>query len=151
MPETDNSAYSGKRGRSYHQAVKAHSPVIAAEANEVGREFDGWRPRADLGDERDPATIIDCLCRYYDAGLNRFLIQRFTGVVVHEFRFIWSPPWQGAEQRIDIEANGYRVVRWKPAPELPDDLKELLPGPSDDFMSEADLQSALDAMGSQAE
>lgn len=83
----------------------------------------------DFGAEAPPA-FFDVLARYYDAGLNRFLIQRFCNCFVQDFQFIWPSPF-GPRDSINLYEAGYRPIRWAGAPELPPELVELVSGPAD--------------------
>ena len=89
----------------------------------TGTKHTDWRSF-----DRLPDTICDVLAHYYDAGLNRFLVQRFCGCIVHDFTVYWVSPFPDDDIRIDLQARGYRLFRWRPVPELPPELREVLPG-----------------------
>lgn len=84
--------------------------------------------------ETKPEGVFDVLARYYDAGLNRFLLQRFTGCIEDSFEIVWASPFVGDAGRVNLHQNGYRVVAWRPAPgpeDIPDWLEEFASGPKD--------------------
>lgn len=88
-----------------------------------------WKPMIDA-----PDGVFDVLARYYDAGLNRFLLQRFTGCVQVDMTILWSSPFPGDKGTVDLAASGYRVVAWKPAPgpeDIPAWLEAIAAGPKD--------------------
>lgn len=101
-------------------------------------EAKGWHRL----DALPPEGVFDVLARYYDAGLNRFLIQRFTGCIAQDMRIMWAAPFVGTEKAtVDLWANGYRPLCWKPAPskdDLPSWLEAIAPGPEDFITSNAE-------------
>jgi len=78
-----------------------------------------------------PPALFDVVCRYYDAGLNKFLIQRFTNCFMQDGVLVWPSPFVGSESAIDLQKAGYRAVLWMDAPEVPSAYRELLNGPAD--------------------
>lgn len=81
-----------------------------------------------------PDGVFDVLARYYDAGLNRFLLQRFTGCVLVDLTIVWPMPFPNDGGQVYLEKNGYRAVAWKPAPgpeDVPEWLDAFVTGPQD--------------------
>jgi hypothetical protein len=79
---------------------------------------DGWQ---DIATEPVPNNVFDVLAKYYDAGLDQFLIARLTGCVQVEGRILWQEPFPTIPNpgRVDIVAAGYRPVMWAHIPDMP--------------------------------
>lgn len=78
-----------------------------------------------------PSDFFDCLARYYDASMNRFLIQRFTNCFVQDFQIIWPSPFPGSGNSVNLYEQGFRPILWTTIPEMPPELKDLPLGPED--------------------
>ncbi len=74
-----------------------------------------WQPI-----ESVEGAFFDVIAKYWDAGLDVFLIQRFTCVFKQEDRFIWPSPFPNSIQNIDLIAAGFRPTHWMPMPEMPE-------------------------------
>jgi hypothetical protein len=85
---------------------------------------DGWQ---DIATEPVPNNVFDVLAKYYDAGLDQFLIARLTGCVQVDGRILWPEPFPTLPQpgRVDIVAAGYRPVMWAHIPDMPKALSDL--------------------------
>ncbi len=84
--------------------------------------------------ETRPEGVFDVLARYYDPGLNRFLLQRFTNCIEQDFSIRWSTPFVNDLTSVDLASYGYRVVAWKPSPgpeDIPEWLEPIAAGPED--------------------
>lgn len=84
--------------------------------------------------ETEPQGVFDALARGYDPGLNRFILYRFTGCIIHEFSIVWGSPFPGDETRVDLQKSGFRIVAWKPSPgpeDIPSWLEKFPQGPAD--------------------
>lgn len=81
--------------------VSAHSPSL-------------WLPI-----ETAEGAFFDVIAKYWDAGLDIFLVQRFTCVFKQDNRFIWPSPFPGDSKGVDLVSAGYRPTHWAPIPEPP--------------------------------
>lgn len=84
--------------------------------------------------ETKPEGVFDVLARRYDAGLNRFTLHRFTSCILQDMTILLCSPWPQINECANLEANGFRVVAWRPAPgpeDIPEWLEEFASGPKD--------------------
>ncbi len=81
-------------------------------------DTNGW---CDVGEDMAdiPNDCFDVIAKYYDAGLDQFMIVRLPGCVRVDERIIWGSPFPGDESRIDLLKHGYRPTHWRLIPEPP--------------------------------
>ena len=77
-----------------------------------------WQPI-----ETVEGAFFDVIAKYWDAGLDRFLIQRFTSVFKQTDRFIWPNPFPGEPKGVDLLACGFKPTHWMPVPEPPKEFE----------------------------
>lgn len=84
------------------------SEMIEPDANgwfEVGDDF-----------EAVPNDCFDVIAKYYDAGLDQFMIVRLPGCVINDGRILWGEPFPGKPAYVDIMDLNYRPTHWRPLP-----------------------------------
>lgn len=78
-----------------------------------------------IDDEPCPNDVFDVIAKYYDPGMDRFLMQRFTACIQVDGIVIWCNPFhkfydpEDARQ-IKLIEHGFRPTHWAPFPDGPD-------------------------------
>ncbi len=74
--------------------------------------MNAWQPI-----ETAPNDVFDVIAKYWDAGLDKFLLRRITDCVKVDDE-ICASDWSGNGKR--LAEMGYRATHWMPIPEPPE-------------------------------
>lgn len=76
----------------------------------------GW---TNIADEPPPNNVFDVIAKYWDAGLDKFLMRRITDCVQVDGQICTGDGSGNGKRLVDI---GYLATHWMPIPEPPEGI-----------------------------